>query len=330
MIGEYINRLGQNLVRNSDAKLPFTFQVVEDDVPNAFALPGGFIFVNTGLIKLASEEDELAGAMAHEIAHVAARHMTCQATKGQIVEHREHPGEHSAGRRIGRLCGAAGDGRRRADGVPEVEPRARKPRPITWARSISTRRIRPERRDQHLREDRIAAEEQAGRAGAHLLDPSDGRRPDRQNAERDPEDSAGQARIRGQHVGVHGVMRERVIAGRRRRPSGRTQTKEERPTSEAAVSLVPVTGSCSRSSCRPVPGQRLLRADLRNRLVSHAAAEHRVDGGLAGRAAGDIHGRAVHRQRGLPRVRRAGRHPLRLYACIEVGIAVCAHPGARA
>jgi len=54
---EFINRLGQNLVRNSDAKLPFTFQVVEDEVPNAFALPGGFIFVNTGLIKLASEED---------------------------------------------------------------------------------------------------------------------------------------------------------------------------------------------------------------------------------------------------------------------------------
>src|SRR4051812_9668889 len=84
-IVEFINRLGQNLVRNSDAKLPFTFQVVEDEVPNAFALPGGFIFVNTGLIKLASEEDELAGAMAHEIAHVAARHMTCQASKGQIA-----------------------------------------------------------------------------------------------------------------------------------------------------------------------------------------------------------------------------------------------------
>ncbi|HSV15603.1 MAG TPA: M48 family metalloprotease, partial [Tepidisphaeraceae bacterium] len=82
---EFINRLGQNLVRNSDAKVPFTFQVVEDEIPNAFALPGGFIFVNTGLIKLASEEDELAGAMAHEIAHVAARHMTCQATKGQIA-----------------------------------------------------------------------------------------------------------------------------------------------------------------------------------------------------------------------------------------------------
>jgi predicted Zn-dependent protease len=85
LVGEYVNRMGQNLVRNSDAKWPFTFRVVEDDVPNAFALPGGFVFVNTGLIKLASEESELAGAMAHEIAHVAARHMTCQATKGQIA-----------------------------------------------------------------------------------------------------------------------------------------------------------------------------------------------------------------------------------------------------
>jgi predicted Zn-dependent protease len=85
IVGEYVNRMGQNLVRNSDAKWPFTFRVVEDDVPNAFALPGGFVFVNTGLIKLAGEESELAGAMAHEIAHVAARHMTCQATKGQIA-----------------------------------------------------------------------------------------------------------------------------------------------------------------------------------------------------------------------------------------------------
>jgi beta-barrel assembly-enhancing protease len=100
-VTEYINRLGQNLVRNSDAKVPFTFQVVEDEVPNAFALPGGFIFVNTGLIKLASEEDELAGAMAHEIAHVAARHMTCQATKGQIVNIASIPASILLGGRLG-------------------------------------------------------------------------------------------------------------------------------------------------------------------------------------------------------------------------------------
>jgi len=85
VLAEFVNRLGQNLVRNSDAKVPFSFRVIEDDTPNAFALPGGFVFVNTGLIKLASEEDELAGAMAHEIAHVAARHLTCRATEHQIV-----------------------------------------------------------------------------------------------------------------------------------------------------------------------------------------------------------------------------------------------------
>jgi len=85
LLGEFVNRVGQNLVRNSDAKMPFTFRVVEDETPNAFALPGGFIFVNTGLIKIASEEDEFAGAVAHEIAHVAARHLTCRATKGQLA-----------------------------------------------------------------------------------------------------------------------------------------------------------------------------------------------------------------------------------------------------
>jgi predicted Zn-dependent protease len=85
VIAEYVNRVGQNLVRNSDAKVPFTFQVIEGETPNAFALPGGYVFVYTGLIKLADEEDELAAALAHEIAHVAARHMTKQATKSEIV-----------------------------------------------------------------------------------------------------------------------------------------------------------------------------------------------------------------------------------------------------
>jgi predicted Zn-dependent protease len=85
LISEYVNRLGQNLARNSDAKVPFSFQVIEGEEPNAFAFPGGFVFVYTGLIKLADEEDEFAGAVAHEIAHVAARHMTRQVTKSQIA-----------------------------------------------------------------------------------------------------------------------------------------------------------------------------------------------------------------------------------------------------
>ncbi len=85
IISEYVNRMGQNLARHSDARVPFTFQVIEDESLNAFALPGGYVFVNTGLIKIADEEDELAGAIAHEIAHVAARHMTRQATKSQLA-----------------------------------------------------------------------------------------------------------------------------------------------------------------------------------------------------------------------------------------------------
>jgi len=83
-IAEYINRLGQNLVRNSDAKVPFVIKVIDSEEVNAMALPGGFFYVNTGLIRAASEEAELAGVMAHEIAHVAARHSTEQVSKGRF------------------------------------------------------------------------------------------------------------------------------------------------------------------------------------------------------------------------------------------------------
>jgi len=85
VIAEYVNRVGQNLVRNSDAKVPFTIKVVDSEEVNAFALPGGFFFVNSGLILRAESEAELAGVMAHEIAHVAARHGTRQASRGQFV-----------------------------------------------------------------------------------------------------------------------------------------------------------------------------------------------------------------------------------------------------
>jgi len=85
LLAEYVNRVGQNLVRNSDAKVPFTFRVIESDDVNAFALPGGYVFVNTGLIQMAEEEDEFAGALAHEIAHVAARHLTRRETKSQLA-----------------------------------------------------------------------------------------------------------------------------------------------------------------------------------------------------------------------------------------------------
>ncbi len=86
VVAEYVNRLGQNLVRNSDAKVPFTIKVIQSAEVNAFALPGGFFFVNSGLILKADNEAELAGVMAHEIAHVAARHGTKQATRGELFQ----------------------------------------------------------------------------------------------------------------------------------------------------------------------------------------------------------------------------------------------------
>src|SRR5262245_58610761 len=91
IVTEYINRLGQNLARNSDATVPFTFQVVEGEKLNAFAFPGGFVFVNTALIEATETEAELAGALAHEVAHVAARHITRQATRGTIANYATVP-----------------------------------------------------------------------------------------------------------------------------------------------------------------------------------------------------------------------------------------------
>jgi predicted Zn-dependent protease len=84
LVTEYVNRLGQNLARNSDAKVPFTIKVIDSEEINAFSLPGGFLYVNCGLIQAAQEEAELAGVMAHEIAHVAAHHATRQLTHSQM------------------------------------------------------------------------------------------------------------------------------------------------------------------------------------------------------------------------------------------------------
>ena len=86
MIVDYVNRVGQNLVRNSDARVPFTIKVIDSDQINAFALPGGFFYVFSGLILHADEESELAGVMGHEIAHVCARHGTRNATKAEITQ----------------------------------------------------------------------------------------------------------------------------------------------------------------------------------------------------------------------------------------------------
>jgi len=84
-ITEYINRIGQNIVRNSDSEVPFTIKVVDSDEVNAFALPGGFFYVDSGLILAADDEAELAGVMSHEIAHVAACHAARENTRGQLM-----------------------------------------------------------------------------------------------------------------------------------------------------------------------------------------------------------------------------------------------------
>ncbi|HTS37883.1 MAG TPA: M48 family metallopeptidase [Candidatus Solibacter sp.] len=86
VINEYVNRVGQNLVRNSDAQVPFTIKVIDSDVVNAMALPGGFFYVNSGLILAADEEAEMAGVMAHEIAHVAACHYGREMTRANLLQ----------------------------------------------------------------------------------------------------------------------------------------------------------------------------------------------------------------------------------------------------
>ena len=85
VVTEYVNRIGQNLVRNSDSRVPFTIKVIDTDEINAFALPGGFFYVNSGLVLAADNEAELAGVMAHEIAHVAACHVAREQTRSNIV-----------------------------------------------------------------------------------------------------------------------------------------------------------------------------------------------------------------------------------------------------
>lgn len=86
VVTEYVNRIGQNLVRNSDAQVPFTIKVIDSDVVNAMALPGGFFYVNSGLILAADEEAEVAGVMAHEIAHVAACHAAREQTRASLIQ----------------------------------------------------------------------------------------------------------------------------------------------------------------------------------------------------------------------------------------------------
>jgi len=109
VVNEYVNRVEQNIVRNSDAKVPFTIRIIDSDEVNAFALPGGFLFVNTGLILAADQEAELAGVLAHETAHVAARHGAETASKEQAVSLASIP--------LIFVGGVAGIGARQAAGI---------------------------------------------------------------------------------------------------------------------------------------------------------------------------------------------------------------------
>ena len=90
-VNEFVNRIGQNLVLHSDAKLPFTIKVIDEPEVNAFALPGGFLYINRGLLEAAENEAEVAGVLAHEIAHVTARHGIEQASKGELLNYASIP-----------------------------------------------------------------------------------------------------------------------------------------------------------------------------------------------------------------------------------------------
>jgi len=85
IIAEYLNRLGQNLVRHSDVTFPVSFKMIDSEEINAFTLPGGFIFLNSGVFKLSDNEAELASVVSHELGHAAARHATRQATREQMI-----------------------------------------------------------------------------------------------------------------------------------------------------------------------------------------------------------------------------------------------------
>src|SRR5438034_2551724 len=91
VINEYVNRVAQNVARNSDLTIPLTVKVIDSPEINAFALPGGFLYVNSGLLLSAEEEDQIAGVMAHEIAHVAARHWASQMTKMTLLQYATLP-----------------------------------------------------------------------------------------------------------------------------------------------------------------------------------------------------------------------------------------------
>ena len=173
VVAEYVNRVGQNLVRNSDAKVPFTIKVLDSEEVNAFALPGGFFFVNSGLMLKAETEAELAGVMAHEIAHVAARHGTKQATRGELVNIMSHPADLHG--RLDGICHPAGRGPGDPDGIPDLLARFRTRGRLPGLAVHVQVRLRSHGLRGLLRKDPIAGEAEARHGVESILHPSDDR-----------------------------------------------------------------------------------------------------------------------------------------------------------
>jgi len=161
LITEYVNRLGQNIVRNSDAKVPFTIKVIDSDEINAFALPGGFFYVNSGLILAADEEAELAGVMAHEIGHVAACHAARENTRGNLLRLVSIP-LILVGGPIG-YAGYQTAGLALARGIPAFLSRLRSGSRLSRAAIYVQVGIRSQRFYQLLREGAGGGKEEAGR-----------------------------------------------------------------------------------------------------------------------------------------------------------------------
>ncbi len=157
VITEYVNRVGQNIVLHSDAKVPFTIKVIDSDEVNAFALPGGFFFVNKGLILAADNESELAGVMAHEIAHVAARHAMENQGKATAMNYGMLAGIIFGGGIISSVL----QNLRRARNAEIHARRGRRSRPARC--SISLRfGLRPDRNGDDVRKTRLAKQKETG------------------------------------------------------------------------------------------------------------------------------------------------------------------------
>ena len=202
IIAEYVNRIGQNLVRNSDAKVPFTIKVLDTEEVNAFALPGGFFFVNTGLILKADTEAELAGVMAHEIAHVAARHGTRQATRGEHRADRHHSADLHG--RLDRLRHPAGRQPGDPHGLPAVLARhSRAEADYLGLQYMYKAGYDPTAFVDFFEKIEIAGEEEA-RAPWPRSSPRTRMTDDRIKAAQEEiqKDSGAQAGIRGEHVGI--------------------------------------------------------------------------------------------------------------------------------